>query len=129
MHLRSSARRSLVLIALVTSVLIVAGVAMADDPDGNLQQAIDLIEAEIAKPPVVTTVTETVTATVTTTVTETVTETPPPPTTPPPTTPPPSVDRGVAEKTSSPTNTYLPARQAVWVPRMKPGPPTASTSR
>ncbi len=60
------------------TIAVFAGVAQADDPDGNIQQAIDLLEAEIAKPPVVTTVTETVTATVTQTVTTTVTTTPPP---------------------------------------------------
>jgi hypothetical protein len=34
-----------------------------------------------------------------------------------------------AGKTSSPTKTYFPWRQAVWVPRMNPGPCRSSTSR
>jgi hypothetical protein len=82
--------------------MLLASTALADDPDGTLaaakadlataRAAIDAadakLDAEIAKPPLVTTVTETVTATVT----QTVTATPPPPTTTPPTTtaPPPT---------------------------------------
>lgn len=93
----------------VLTLIVVGGVALADDPDGDLQSARDLLlqvddlvarvdallAAEQAKPPVVTTVTEPpVTTTVVTTTTTTVTETPPPPTTPPPTTPPPPACTG-----------------------------------
>ena len=101
-------KKTIALLAAFT-VLVVAGVAYADDPDGDIQAARDLLAQadallaqEQAKPPVVNTVTETVTlppSTVTETVTETVTQTPttttvPPTTTTttttvPPTTPPP----------------------------------------
>jgi len=99
-------RKTLALLC-VFSVIVIGGVAFADDPDGDLQLARDkvaqiaslagevdaLLAQEQAKPPFVTTVTETVT----TTVTETVTTPPttPPPTTPPPTTPPPTGCTGI----------------------------------
>lgn len=76
-----SARLLLPLTCLL-SLMLVAGIALADDPDGDIQTARDLLAQadallaqEQAKPPVV----QTVTATVTQTVTETVTA--PPPTT------------------------------------------------
>jgi hypothetical protein len=103
--------RKLLALAVLLAVLAFGGYALADDPDGDLQEALGdliaaqdhlasaqgIIEAEIAKPPVVQTVTETVTETVTappSTSTPPPTTPPPPtppPTTPPPTTPPPTV--------------------------------------
>lgn len=85
--------KKLLLIPAALTILLVGGVAVADDPDGDIQRARDLLAqadgilaAEQAKPPAVTTVTETVTLppqtvteTVTVTVTQTVTTTPPPP--------------------------------------------------
>ena len=86
-------RKPAILVALlvVLSGAIVGGVALADDPDGDLQQVRDLlaqadalIAAEQVKPPVTVTQTQTVTETVTETVTAPPSSTTPPPTTPPP---------------------------------------------
>ena len=96
-------RKLIAVCAALTTILVLAGVAMADDPNGDIQRARDLLAqadailaAEQANPPVVQTVTQTVTETVTASPPTTTTPPPPPPTTttPPPTTtttaPPPS---------------------------------------
>lgn len=87
--------RRVLLVLGILSAVVMAGVALADDPGGHVQNAKILLaqaqaelDAAIAIPQA--TVTETITATITQTVTETVTS-PPPPTTsvPPSPTPPP----------------------------------------
>jgi hypothetical protein len=81
--------RKLLALLIALTFLAFAGVALADDPDGDIQGARDLLAQadallaeEQAKPPVVTTVTETITTTETVTVTEA--PAPPPTTTAPP---------------------------------------------
>jgi hypothetical protein len=81
----------LVAILAAISLFVIGGIALADDPNGDLQSARDLLAqadallaAEQAKPPVVTTVTETITTTETVTVTESAAPPPAPTTAPPP---------------------------------------------
>ena len=102
-------RKLLVILVCLTTILVAAGVAMADDPNGDIQRARDLLAqadailaAEQAKPPAV--VTETITQTVTQAVTATPTTTTVPATT---TTPPPTIT------TPAPPPSGFPTRQEV----------------
>lgn len=99
--------KKLIAVLAALSITVVGGIAIADDPDGDIQRVRDLLAQadailaqEQAKPPAVVTITETVTATVTQTVTA-------PPTIPPPTTtttPPPTT----TTTTPPPTTTTTP---------------------
>ena len=102
-----------------------ASAALADDPNGDIQRARDLLAqadailaAEQAKPPAVVTVTQTITQTVTQTASPTTTTTVPPTTTPPP--PPPTT-------TTSPPSGNVVTLSGTRTTQYKPAPATDTT--